>query len=107
QDHLALSNCEDQPNKDSKLRGSIYLGLKILAFLAFHGYLIAGVYLTWDEAKSYCHDVKFLVVVTAIVYICLIWKLAAYGFVYFFEASWDNAKGNLKESISPGTRRTL
>ncbi|KAM7300557.1 sodium/nucleoside cotransporter 2 [Ixodes scapularis] len=106
-EHLAISDLEDQQNKDAKIRERVVLALKILAFLLYHGYLIAGIKLTWNETGSYCHDVKFLVVVTAIVYICVIWKIVAYTFDYFLEARWDNLKSNLKESISAKTKRGI
>ncbi|CAN7996025.1 unnamed protein product, partial [Ixodes pacificus] len=107
QEHLAISDLEDPQNENAKIRERILLALKILAFLLYHGYLIAGIKLTWNETGSYCHDVKFLVVVTAIVYICVIWKIVAYTFDYFLEARWDNLKSNLKESISAKTKRGI
>ncbi|KAG0419040.1 hypothetical protein HPB47_004413, partial [Ixodes persulcatus] len=45
---------------------------ELLLFVAFHGYLAAGVLLTWHKAADYCHGVKFLAVVTLIVYLYFI-----------------------------------
>lgn len=102
-----ISKSEEHRDKKAELRERVHLGLKILLFLVYHGYLITGVYLSWSEAESYCQGVKFLAVVTGVVYICLIWKLASYAFDYFLADRWDNFKGSLKESVSAETKRRI
>ncbi|XP_064455235.1 sodium/nucleoside cotransporter 2-like [Ornithodoros turicata] len=40
----------------------------VVLVLAYNCYLAAGIVLTWHKTKDYCHDVKFLTVVTCLVY---------------------------------------
>lgn len=49
---------------------------KVAAALLFHAYLAAGIALTWSSTPDFCHDVKFLTVITVIVYIFVLWGAA-------------------------------
>lgn len=51
--------------------------LKVAAALLFHVYLATGIALTWSSTPDFCHDVKFLTVVTVIVYVFVLWHAAA------------------------------
>ncbi|KAH8029537.1 hypothetical protein HPB51_001262 [Rhipicephalus microplus] len=46
---------------------------KVAVAVLFHAYLAAGISLTWSSTPDYCHDVKFLTVVTAIGYVYVLW----------------------------------
>lgn len=47
--------------------------LKVAIALLFHVYLATGIALTWSSTPDFCHDVKFLTVVTVIVYVFVLW----------------------------------
>ncbi|KAL1473402.1 hypothetical protein MTO96_038704 [Rhipicephalus appendiculatus] len=52
---------------------------KVAVVLLFHAYLAAGISLTWSSTPDYCHDVKFLTVITAIGYIYVLWCVFLLG----------------------------
>ncbi|KAH9369546.1 hypothetical protein HPB48_021008 [Haemaphysalis longicornis] len=64
---------EDEP----AWRKHIPYATKIGAALLFHAYLAAGIALTWHKAPDFCSDVKFLTVLTGIVYFFILWYVAA------------------------------
>ncbi|KAH6938588.1 hypothetical protein HPB50_010938 [Hyalomma asiaticum] len=45
------------------------LCVKAAAAVLYHVYLAVGVALRWTSSPDFCHDVKFLAVVTGIVYL--------------------------------------
>ncbi|XP_077516259.1 putative transporter YutK [Amblyomma americanum] len=51
--------------------------LKVAAALLFHAYLATGIALTWSSTPDFCHDVKFLTVVTVVVYLFVLWHAVA------------------------------
>lgn len=76
--------CPDTPTERSATpfygkapwKNRLPLFAKVAVAVLFHAYLAAGISLTWSKAPDYCHDVKFLTVVTVIVYVFVLWRLA-------------------------------
>ncbi|KFM80867.1 Sodium/nucleoside cotransporter 1, partial [Stegodyphus mimosarum] len=55
----------------------IKLFFKVALFLLYNVYFAFAIYSTWDEASSFCDGIKFLTVITAMVYFC-----AFYSYVF-------------------------
>ncbi|KAH9369547.1 hypothetical protein HPB48_019665 [Haemaphysalis longicornis] len=69
---------EDEP----AWRKHIPYATKIGAALLFHAYLAAGIALTWHKAPDFCSDVKFLTVLTGIVYFFILWRPSIWALVW-------------------------
>lgn len=56
--------------------------LRLVLLLLYNVYLSFAIYLTWDQStSSWCNGIKFLVLITAIVYLCVLYSFVLKRFL--------------------------
>ncbi|KAL1468195.1 hypothetical protein MTO96_041637, partial [Rhipicephalus appendiculatus] len=74
---------------------------KVAAGVLYHVYLAAGVVLRWSSSPDFCHGIKFLVVMTAIVYLLVLVNAAAALIGRFNTSSIRRSTSDAVERLRP------